>query len=71
MKQSMEDLGFKCLNSDARVFLYRKGDIPCIAVIYVDDSFFTGPDRVLNQQLKEAFMKKWECRDLGELTEFQ
>jgi hypothetical protein len=28
MKQSMEDLGFKCLNSDAGVFLYRKGDIP-------------------------------------------
>ena len=70
MKQSMEDLGFICLNSDAGIFLYRKDDTLCIAVVYVDDSFFTGPDTALNQQLKEAFMKKWECQDLGELTEF-
>jgi hypothetical protein len=70
MKQSMEDLGFTCLNSDAGIFLYRKDDNFCIAVVYVDDSFFTGPNKALNQQLKEAFMKKWECRDLGELTEF-
>jgi hypothetical protein len=66
----MEDLGFVYLNSDAGAFLYRKKDTPCIAVVYVDDSFFTGPDKVLNQQLKEAFMKKWECQDLGELIEF-
>jgi hypothetical protein len=70
MKQSMEDLGFICLNSDAGVFLYRKKDTPCIAIVYVDNSFFTGPDKVLDQQLKDAFMKKWECWDLGELTEF-
>jgi hypothetical protein len=43
-------------------------DTPCIAVVYVDDSFFTGPDKALNQQLEDAFMKKWECQDLGELT---
>jgi hypothetical protein len=71
MKQSMEDLGFICLNSDTGVFLYReKDDILCIAVVYIDDSFFTGPNKTLNQRLKGAFMKKWECRDLGELTEF-
>jgi hypothetical protein len=70
MKQSMEDLGFVCLNSDARVFFYRKKNTPCIVVVYMDDSFFTGPDKALNQQLKEAFMRKWEYWDLGELTEF-
>ena len=70
MKQSMEDLGFECLNSDTGVFLYRKKGNSCIAVIYVDNSFFTGPNKALNQQLKEAFMKKWECWDLGEITKF-
>ena len=70
IKQSMEDLGFECLNSDTGVFLYRKKGNSCIAVVYVNNSFFTGPNKVLNQQLKEAFMKKWECRDLGEITEF-
>ena len=54
MKQPMEDLGFECLNSDTGVFLYRKKGNSCIAVVYVDDSFFTGPNKVLNQQLKEA-----------------
>ena len=70
MKQSMEGLGFECLNSNARVFLYRKKGNSCIAVVYVNDSFFTGPNKALNQQLKEAFIKKWECRDLGEIAEF-
>ena len=70
MKQSVEDLGFTCPKSDTRVFLYRKKDISCIAVVCVDDSFFTGPSKALNERLKKAFMKKWECWDLRELTEF-
>ena len=66
----MEDLGFECLNSDTGVFLYRKKGNSCIAVVYVNNSFSTGPNKALNQQLKEAFMKKWECQDLGEISEF-
>ena len=40
------------------------------AIIYVDDAIFCGPIKALVQKLKEAFMKRWECQDLGELKEF-
>jgi hypothetical protein len=41
-----------------------------IAVIYVDDAIFCGPHEALVEQLKGEFMKVWETRDLGDVTEF-
>ena len=41
-----------------------------IAVIYVDDAPFCGPNKALVQELKEKFMKRWECQDLGDVTKF-
>jgi hypothetical protein len=66
----MEDLGFTSLMSDAGVFIFRGKGSFVIAIIYVDDAIFCGPLRALVKELKEVFMKKWETRDLGELTEF-
>ena len=70
LKQSMEELGFKSLSSDAGVFIFRGEGSFVIAIIYVDDAIFCGPVTKLVLKLKEAFMKRWECRDLGELKEF-
>ena len=70
LKQSMEELGFKSLSSDAGVFIFRGEGSFVIAIIYVDDAIFCGPVETLVLKLKEAFMKRWECRDLGELKEF-
>ena len=58
------------MNSDAGLFLYEDEHSFVIAVIYVDDSLFLGPQTVLVQQLKGEFMKIWETRDLGEVMEF-
>ena len=66
----MENLGFTCLNSDAGIFIFRNKDSYVIAVIYVDDALFCGPLKSLVLQLKEEFMKIWETRDLGDVTEF-
>ena len=66
----MKDLGFEGLKSDAGLFIFRDERGFVIAVVYVDDTFFTGPNKALVQELKEKFMKKWECRDLGDITEF-
>ena len=41
-----------------------------VAIIYVNDAIFCGPSKSLVLKLKEAFMKRWETRDLGEVTEF-
>ena len=66
----MEELGFTSLASDTGVFYYRGEGSFVVAIIYVDDAIFCGPSKPLVLKLKEAFMKRWETRDLGEVTEF-
>jgi hypothetical protein len=71
LKRSMEKLGFKSLSSDAGIFIYQDKDGRfVIALIYVDDAIFTGPHTALTEQLKGEFIKIWETRDLGDLTDF-
>ena len=61
----MKDLGFKHLKSDAGIFLYRKkGTAVIVAIVYIDDAFFCGPDIKTIKEIKAAFMKCWEYRDL-------
>ena len=66
----MLELGFEGLVSDAGLFIYRDEHGFVIAVIYVDDAIFCGPDKALIKQLKDKFMQRWECWDLGDVTEF-
>ena len=71
LDQSMKELGFTRISSDAGIFVYKpKTGSIVIAVVYVDDALFCGQDKDLVTKLKEKFMKKWECRDLGEAKEF-
>ena len=66
----MEELGFTSLASDAGVFYYRGEGSFVVAIIYIDDAIFCGPSKSLVLKLKEAFMKRWETWDLGEVMEF-
>jgi Reverse transcriptase (RNA-dependent DNA polymerase) len=66
----MKVLGFKCLNSDARIFVCREGTELIVAVVYVDDAMFFSKNKKLVNKKKALFMNKWECRDLGEVKEF-
>ena len=66
----MISLGFEPLTSDAGLFIFQNGRDFIIAVIYVDDALFCGPNKVMVLKLKHEFMQKWECRDLGDVTEF-
>ena len=71
LNESMKDLGFERLKSDAGIFLYRKkGTAIVIATVYVDDALFCGPDIRTVKEIKAAFMKRWECRDLGPAKKF-
>jgi hypothetical protein len=71
LKNSMSQLGFQHTQSDAGVFVrkYKNGD-KVIAIIYVDDALFASSNKKLALEAKSQFMKKWECRDLGEAKEF-
>ena len=71
LNESMRELGFKHLKSDARIFLFkRKGFQMIVAIIYVDNALFCGPNKAIMDEVKAHFMQKWECRDLGEVHEF-
>jgi reverse transcriptase-like protein len=67
----MSQLGFKHTQSDAGVFIktHKNGD-KIIAIVYVDDALFASSSKKLALEEKARFMKKWECRDLGEAKEF-
>src|SRR6266436_5501002 len=66
----MIKLGFEGLVSDAGIFIFRNEHGFVITIIYVDDAIFCGPNIVLVMELKKKFMQRWECWDLGDVTEF-
>ena len=66
----MEELGFTFLASDAGVFHCRGEGSFVVTIIYVNNTIFCGPSKFLVLKLKEAFMKRWETQDLGEVMEF-
>ena len=71
LNESMKELSFEHLKSEAGIFLFwKKGTNIVIAVVYVDDSLFCGPTKAIVKEVKDTFMRKWECRDLGPAKEF-
>jgi hypothetical protein len=73
LSASMMKLGFKCCKSDTGIYVYihpkTQGQI--YAVVYIDDVIFMGPKgSLLLNELKQKFMKTWECHNQGELDEF-
>ena len=71
LNESMKDLDFEHLKSNAGIFLFwKKNTNIVVAVIYVNDVLFCGPTKDLVDEVKGAFMHKWECRDLGPAKEF-
>jgi Reverse transcriptase (RNA-dependent DNA polymerase) len=68
LDKSMAQLGFTRLLSDSGIFISKDKSI--VAIVYVDDVLFLGPNKKDLLCVKEEFMKKWECRDLGEAKEF-
>lgn len=71
LANSLKEMGFKRLYSDAGIFICRHSDGTfAIIVAYVDDVLFVGPNKSFIFSKKQLFMTKWECRDLGDCKEF-
>ena len=71
LNESMKDLEFEHLKSDGSIFLYKKkGNTTVVAIVYIDDALFCGPDIKTIKEIKAAFIKCWECRDLGPAKKF-
>ena len=71
LANSLKELGFKRLYSDAGLFISRhSNDTYAIVVAYVNDILFVRPNKSFIQSKKKLFMDKWECRDSGDCQEF-
>ena len=52
-------------------FIDKKTRELVVAIVYVDNVCFMGSkNSLLLLELKQKFMTKWECHDLGETREF-
>ena len=72
LSESMTLMGFKRLSNDAGIYIYKRhsdGQL-VVVIVYVDDALFCGKSKKLVAELKARFMKKWECRDLGDAKDF-
>jgi len=71
LNESLKELGFERLKSEAGIFFYKKkGTNIVIGIIYIDDALFCSPNKAVVDAIKAQFMRKLECRDLGEPNEF-
>ncbi|RXW14197.1 hypothetical protein EST38_g11655 [Candolleomyces aberdarensis] len=69
LEKSVRKMGFTRLHSDSGIFIHRGQEGVVNMVAYVDDIIFFGL-KVLADQKKLEFMRRWECRDLGTPTKF-
>jgi len=68
--ESLKSLGFKHLISDAGIYVVKQEGTIIVIILYVDDVIFMGNNAKLLMSKKKQFMKKWECRDLGPVSEY-
>ena len=68
LDESMALLGCTWLLSDSGLFVNKDKSI--VAIVYVNDVLFMGANKKSLLELKQCFMKIWECRDLGDAQEF-
>ena len=62
LNNSMKELGFEWIKSDPGIFLYkRKGFLTVVAIVYIDNTVFYSPSKVIVDKIKGHFMRKWEC----------
>jgi len=72
LDESIKELGFTRIHSDAGIFMLKdkNGKLACIAIIYVNNALFCGPDWNVTLNYKQLFMHWWKCWDLGVPKEF-
>jgi hypothetical protein len=62
-------LGFKKSTVDTNLYYHIDGNECLILVLYVDDRFITGSERLI-VECKQALITKFEMKDLGQIHYF-
>jgi transposase InsO family protein len=68
LKRSLESVGFRRLESDHSVFLWKEGQV--IVAAYVDDLLIAGPNLEAIKTVKKELQRTYEMNDLGECSTF-
>ena len=58
LDKSMSQLRFKQIQSDASIFICKTKSTYIIAVVYIDNALFCGPDLTLITKVKQQFTDK-------------
>ena len=70
LHKSLLKLGFKCSKADPGVYYYQDKSGIMLFVIYVDDGLLMSNSATLLKKKKTTFLKVWEARDMGPVTEY-
>ena len=65
----LEDLGFQKSEADPNLYYLVDGEDPLILVLYVDDLFITGEERLIGR-CKVDLATKFEMKDIGMMHYF-
>lgn len=68
LKNSLESVGFRRIESDHSVFLWEEGQV--IVVAYVDDLLIAGPNLDAIKTVKDELRRSYEMNNLGECSTF-
>jgi len=66
----LKGIGFRTADADPALFLLGTGDTRVVLLAYVDDFLIVGPCRDSVQSVVQAISEKFECSDLGAVTQF-
>ena len=70
LHKSLLKLGFKCSKADPGVYYYQDKSGIMLFIVYVDNGLLMSNSATLLKKKKTAFLKVWEARDMGPVTEY-
>jgi hypothetical protein len=62
--------GFKCMHSDAGVYVYSHNHAEVILIVYVDDLLYMSPSLSEIKRMKKLLADEFQMRDLGPASTF-
>lgn len=66
LHSTLESLGYKCLESDRSIYLYRKDNVRIILPVFIDDITFAGNSQAAIDSAVTDLKKHFKLRVLGE-----
>nr|KYP47351.1 Copia protein [Cajanus cajan] len=70
LSNALVQYGFQCSQSDHSLFIFRKGDVQLVMLVYVDNLVIAGSHREAIAKFKDYLHQCFHMKDLGKLKNF-